>query len=64
MNDRVPAVRSCLQSNAEWRRQAANLRTHAGKPGLPANQRDCLFREAMAADRQADMWLAGAIEAA
>ena len=54
---------SCLTSNSAWRRQAANLRQHAELTHLPAEARATLHREAEAADRQADMWLDGAIEA-
>ena len=54
---------SCLNSNSAWRRQAANLRQHAELTHLPAAARATLRREAEAADRQADMWLDGAIEA-
>lgn len=62
MAHRNADVRSCLESNARWRREAASLRAHAGKRGLADQQRACLAREAYAADRQADMWLRGAIE--
>ncbi len=54
---------SCLASNRAWRRQAANLRHYAELTHLPAEARATLRREAEAADRQADMWLDGAIEA-
>ena len=63
MPDADIARRSCLASNAAWRRQASNLREHATVPHLTDQQRACLLREAEAANRQADMWLAGAIEA-
>ncbi len=64
------AVRSCLASNTAWRRQARHLREHAlsfacsigQQPHLTDQQRAILLREADAADRQADMWLNGAIE--
>ena len=54
---------SCLASNHAWRRQATNLRKHAELTHLPAEACATLRREAEAADRQADMWLHGAIEA-
>lgn len=58
------AARSYLPSSAAWRREAAALRDHATLPHLSAEARQTLLREAEAADRQADWWLAGAIEAA
>ncbi len=63
MLDTRTVVRSCLLSNAAWRRQAGHLRWHAELPHLDEQQRARLLREAEAADRQADMWLEGAIEA-
>jgi hypothetical protein len=54
--------RSCLASNAAWRREAAALRNMAINPRLTASARDSLLREAEAADRQADRWLNAAIE--
>jgi phytoene/squalene synthetase len=57
------AVRQCLASNAAWRREAAALRDHAALPHLSAEARQTLLREAEAADRQADWWFNGAIEA-
>jgi hypothetical protein len=63
MSERNPAIRSCLESNNAWRRQACHLREHATRPHLTDRQRAVLSREADAADRQADMWLNGAIEA-
>ena len=62
MPEKNQAVRSCLASNAAWRRQARRLREHAAQPHLTDQQRAVLLREADAADRQADMWLNGAIE--
>jgi hypothetical protein len=62
MSDAGIARQSCLASNAAWRRQASHLRQHAAIPHLTEQQGLCLLREAEAADRQADMWLAGAIE--
>jgi hypothetical protein len=56
------ARQSCLASNAAWRRQAGHLRQHAAIPHLTEQQRLSLLREAEAADHQAEMWLAGAIE--
>ena len=57
------AARQCLASNAAWRREAAALRDHATLPHLSPAAREALLREAEAADRQADWWLTGAIEA-
>ena len=57
------AARSCLASNAAWRREAALLRQHTTLPHLDPDARQTLLREAEAADRQADWWLNGAIEA-
>ena len=54
---------SCLASNHIWRRQAANLHHHAELSHLSDKARATLRREAAAADRQAGMWLDGAIEA-
>jgi hypothetical protein len=62
MSDRNPSVRSCLESNAAWRRQAQHLREHAAQPHLSDRQRAILLREADAAARQANMWLNGAID--
>jgi hypothetical protein len=59
----LPDVLSCLASNNAWRRQAAYLREHATLRRLTNQQRDVLLREAAAAERQADMWLEGAITA-
>ena len=63
MSDTDMARRSCLASNTAWRRQASHLREDATLPHLTERQRACLLREAVAADRQADWWLARAIEA-
>ncbi len=63
MSDPAFARRSCLANNAAWRRQATNLRCHAAQAHLAADVRDALHLEAEAADRQADWWLEGAIEA-
>src|SRR5271157_5694577 len=57
------AARQCLASNAAWRREAAALRDHAALSHLSPDVRQALLREAEAADRQADWWLTGAIEA-
>jgi len=57
------AARQCLASNAAWRREAAALRDHAALSHLSPAARQALLREAEAADRQADWWLTGAIEA-
>jgi hypothetical protein len=63
MPDARATPQSCLRSNAAWRRQAANLRTHAALTHLTDQQRATLLGEAEAAERQVDMWLAGTIEA-
>ena len=63
MTDVMTAVRSCLRSNNAWRQQATALRAHAELTHLNESQRARLQWEAAAADRQADMWLTGAIEA-
>jgi len=57
------AARQCLASNTAWRREAAALRDHAALSHLSPDPRQALLREAEAADRQADWWLTGAIEA-
>jgi len=57
------AARQCLASNAAWRREAAALRDHAALSHLGPDAHQALLREAEAADRQADWWLTGAIEA-
>jgi len=51
---------SCLSSAEQWRRQAKQIREHAGRSYLQSRQRDALLAEADACDRQADWWLAGA----
>ena len=53
---------SCLASNHLWRRQATVLRQHAEQRPRAGKVRATLRREADAADRQADMWLEGAME--
>ncbi len=63
MTDPAFARRSCLASNAAWRRQATILRRHAALAILSVEVRETLLRQADAADRQADWWLQGAIEA-
>lgn len=63
MTDEESAWRFCLASSTSWRRMASNLRDHATGPHLTDPQRAQLLREADAADRQADWWLAGAIDA-
>ena len=63
MSDPAFARRSCLASNAAWRRLAMNLRCHATQAHLAADVREALLHEAKAADRQADWWLEGALEA-
>ena len=62
MSDTRATRLSCLASNHAWRRHAAALRHHAGQSRLAGDVRAVLQREAEAADRQADMWLEGAIE--
>ena len=62
MSDTRATRLSCLASNHAWRRQAAALRRHAEQSRLAGDVRAILRREAEAADRQADMWLEGAIE--
>lgn len=57
------AMRACRSRAADWRQQAAYLRTHATLAYLNDQQRTCLLREAEAADRLADWWLAGAADA-
>ena len=52
--------RSCLASADRWRRQAEQVRDHAGRSYLRPQQREALLAEADACDRQADWWLAGA----
>lgn len=54
--------RSCLSRNADWRRQAGNIRVLAGRTGLAPHQREILLREAKRADACADEWLKAAIE--
>jgi hypothetical protein len=62
MIDTRAARLSCLASNHLWRRQATVPRQHAEQRHLAGEVRATLRREAEAADRQADMWLEGAIE--
>lgn len=54
--------RSCLSRNADWRREAGNIRVLAGRTGLAPHQREILLREAKTADACADEWLNAAIE--
>jgi hypothetical protein len=63
MNDAETARISCLASNNAWRREATELRALARGQHLTEAQREQLRREAEAAERQADWWLSGAIEA-
>jgi hypothetical protein len=56
------ALRQCLASSAEWRREAAILREHAAMQHLRPGAKEQLLCEAQAADRQADWWLNGAID--
>jgi hypothetical protein len=51
----------CLASVHAWRREAAMIRELAERGHLPETNRQCLLREADAADRQADSWLDAAI---
>jgi hypothetical protein len=53
----------CLDSARCWRREAAALRGLADNAALDRGQRDILFGEADAADRQAEAWLDVAITA-
>jgi len=56
-------ARSAARSSArtdDWRRQASHLRDHAVQPHLALNARAVLLREAVAADKMADWWVAGA----
>jgi hypothetical protein len=62
MSDDQATRLSCLTSNHAWRRQATALRHHAERTHLADQVRATIRREAAAADRQADMWLEGAIE--
>jgi len=54
------AVRNaaCIASARRWRSEAEHLREMARAPHLTARQSATLLREADAADRQADWWLA------
>jgi hypothetical protein len=63
MIDARAARLSYLARNHAWRRQATALLRHVDLIHLPDHARATLRREAEAADRQADMWLEGAIEA-
>jgi hypothetical protein len=51
----------CLASVRAWRREAAMIREQAERGHLPEANRQCLLREADAADRQAESWLDVAI---
>jgi hypothetical protein len=53
---------SCLSRNADWRREAGNIRVLANRAGLVSNQRENLLREAKTADACADEWLNAAID--
>jgi hypothetical protein len=55
-------AQSCINSAAQWRRQATYVREHANRPNLSQRQRETLLREAETCDRQADWWLQGAEE--
>ena len=54
-----PAITSCLASARRWQAEAAALREHAQATRLSPTQRASLLRGAVAADRQAEFWLAG-----
>ena len=54
--------RSCLASNAAWRREAQALRALSVRKALSEDSAARLRREADAADAQADWWLEAAIE--
>jgi hypothetical protein len=56
-------ARACLASNAAWRRESAALRDQAAQLHLKPEVRLTLLRQADAAERQADWWLNGAIDA-
>ena len=56
-------ARSCLASNAAWRRESAALRDQATQRHLEPEVRLTLLRQADAAERQADWWLNAAIDA-
>ena len=55
-------LRSYLSRNADWRREAGNIRALANRAGLASNQREILLREAKTADACADEWLNAAID--
>ena len=62
MSDIHAAQRSCVASSKAWRREAGELRDLARGRHLRESQRQRLLREAEAAERQADYWIAGARE--
>ncbi|HME02422.1 MAG TPA: hypothetical protein VKG38_05265 [Solirubrobacteraceae bacterium] len=62
-HDTRKTIRSCVASACAWRRCGKHLRTMATADYLQPQQSAQLLREAQAADRQADWWLTGAIEA-
>ena len=53
---------SCLSRNADWRREAGNIRALAGRTGLVPHQREILLHDAKTADACADDWLNAAID--
>lgn len=62
MTDRAFRMQSCLASARDWRHEAENLRALARGAHLTPEQSVMLLREAEAADRQAEGWIAGAEE--
>jgi hypothetical protein len=57
MDDSTIHATGCLASVRSWRLEASALRELADRSYLSNGQRDTLFREAEAADRQADHWI-------
>ena len=64
MTDQAFKMQSCLASARDWRHEAENLRALARGAHLTSEQNAMLLREAEAADRQAEWWVAGAKELA
>jgi len=60
---RAGSIRSYLDSAGDWRRQADHLRDHADQPHLAPSVSTVLLREAVAADRMAELWVAAAEKA-
>jgi len=59
-DDRARAVRSCLDSADDRRRNARHIREHAARPNLDPQTRAEMLRAASACDQQANWWEAGA----